>query len=262
MSKRQNPPPKADRKQKTSKKSGRKNKTPAHLAIAGRAKSILGKGTPFPIVEEYKLLRSSVSFAAAVGSDACKIVGLTSPMPSEGKSITCANLALAFAMTNARVLLVDCDLRCPVVASTFRVKSSPGISNLLAGTVPEGVGTIYSVTHNDVKIDVIASGDIPPNPSELLGSARAEEIFRMLAPDYDYIFVDLPPVGMVSDAVAASKWLSGIVMVIRAGETKRDEVRRSLDRLNIADANVLGFVLNGVPRGGGGKYSYKYSAYK
>jgi capsular exopolysaccharide synthesis family protein len=208
------------------------------------------------------MLRVAVSFAVAVYGGNCKIIGVTSPLSTEGKSITCINLALAFAMANFRVLIVDCDLRRPNIANLLDITSSLGISNVLAG-ICEKNEALCEITHDGVRLDVISSGDIPPNPSELLGSKIAEKVFGSLAKKYDYIFVDLPPVLPVSDAVAVSRRLSGLVMMIRAGQTKRDDVRRSLERLNLAGANVLGFVLNGVQRSGSKRYySGKYSGYE
>lgn len=214
---------------------------------------LIDKDTPFTTVEEYKMLRTAVTFAAAVDSGNCKVVGITSPMTSDGKSVTCMNLAVAFAMTNARVLLLDCDLRRPVIAQSFACAPSPGISNVIAGACPANAA-IRKVTQNGAEFDIIPSGDIPPNPSELLGSEKAKKIFAELAESYDYIFVDLPPVLVVSDPIVLSKLLSGMIIVVRAGRTKRSDLKGSLDRLKIADANVIGFVLNGVPRSGLRKY--------
>jgi capsular exopolysaccharide synthesis family protein len=224
---------------------------------AGNARHILTEATPFSVTEEYKMLRTAVSFAASVGSGSGKTVGVTSPLPSEGKSITCMNLAVAFAMTGAKVLLIDCDLRKPTVAQSLNRDSAPGISNILAGACgeKEALGQMDS---GGVRFDVIPSGDIPPNPSELLGSERAVKLFASLSGSYDYVFVDLPPVLPVSDTVAVSKWMSGLVMVVRSGQTKRDEVKHALERLRFADANVIGFVLNGAQHTGARKKHYAY----
>jgi capsular exopolysaccharide synthesis family protein len=229
-----------------------------HLPGASDARYVLGDKTPFATTEEYKMLRTSVSFAAAVELGGCKLVGVTSPLPSDGKSITCMNLAIAFAMTHLRVLLLDCDLRRPVVARTLGLLPSPGISNVLAGITPVGEAR-QCAESGGASFDVIPSGDIPPNPSELLGSSRARSLFETLAESYDYIFVDLPPLTLVSDAAALSKTLSGLVMVVRAGQTKRDDIRRSVELLKLAGANLFGFVLNGAtPAGSSGYYRYGY----
>ncbi|GHU50110.1 hypothetical protein FACS1894127_4830 [Clostridia bacterium] len=234
-------------------------------AVKVLSKSIINEETSFTTVEEYKMLRTAVSFAVAVSGGKCKVVGVTSPLSSDGKSVTCMNLAVAFAMMKSKVLILDCDLRRPVIAQSFRCPSSPGTSNVLAEACPLDE-SIRKITHNGVTFDIMPSGDIPPNPSELLGSAAAKALFEKLAKSYDYIFVDLPPVMVVSDALVLSKLLSGVILVVRSGQTKRDDVKRSLDRLRFVEANILGFVLNGMPRRGrrGGKkyhvgdYNYGY----
>jgi capsular exopolysaccharide synthesis family protein len=171
------------------------------------------------------------------------------------------NLAIAFAMTEAKVLLIDCDLRRPVIAQSFFRASSPGISNVLAG-ISEEDEALREVTYNGVYFHIIPSGDIPPNPSELLGSPRAENVFASLAEKYDYIFVDLPPIGVVSDALVLSKLLTGLIMVVRFGRTKRDDVKRALERINLAGADMLGFVLNDAKRTKNKRYyADKYSGY-
>ncbi|MDR0491827.1 MAG: CpsD/CapB family tyrosine-protein kinase [Oscillospiraceae bacterium] len=233
-----------------------KEKNSAAPPVETISGGLIDKNTPFTTVEEYKMLRTAVTFAAAVNSGKCKIIGITSPLTSDGKSVTCMNLAVTFAMTSAKVLLVDCDLRKPVIAQYFSFAPLPGISNVIAGTCPIKKA-LREVSHNGATFDVITSGDIPPNPSELLGSEKAEKLFAELAESYDYIFVDLPPTLVVSDPIVISKLLSGLIIVVRSGQTKRADVKRSLDKLKIADANVLGFVLNGIPRTGMRRY-YTY----
>ncbi|MDR2357072.1 MAG: CpsD/CapB family tyrosine-protein kinase [Oscillospiraceae bacterium] len=227
-----------------------------HLAGASESRNILGGKLPSAAAEEYKMLRTAVSFAAAVSGGGCKAIGVTSPLPSEGKSVTCVNLAITFALMDLRVLLLDCDMRRPVIARALNLQASPGVSNMLAGASAPG-DILQRVERGGAGFDVIVSGDIPPNPSELLGSARAGDVFGELARGYDYIFADLPPTALVSDAAALSKTLSGFVMVVRAGQTRRDDVRRSAELLKLAGANIFGFVLNGAPRADGKRY-YAY----
>ncbi|MDR0671561.1 MAG: CpsD/CapB family tyrosine-protein kinase, partial [Oscillospiraceae bacterium] len=145
---------------------------PENYGIRGERLRILNEKTPFALTEEYKMLRTSITFAASTGGDACKIIGVTSPLHSEGKSITCLNLAIAFALTQTRVLLLDCDLRKPNVAPLLSIPAAPGVSNVLANMC--GLSkALCKLRRDDIRLDVIPSGDIPPNPSELLGSARA-----------------------------------------------------------------------------------------
>ncbi|KAF5052538.1 Tyrosine-protein kinase YwqD [anaerobic digester metagenome] len=219
---------------------------------------ILGKKTPFSIVEELKTLRTNIQFSTT--SEGCKVIGVTSSDAGEGKSITALNLAITFAETQSRVLLIDCDLRKPKVSRLLKVKAVPGLSNVLVNmnSVQEAIQTVQLET---TSIDVLLSGDIPPNPSELLGSRKMKELIESLSNRYDYILVDTPPVGVVTDAVIVSSLFTGMIFVIRASRTQQDAVHSALSQLKFAGANVLGFVLNGVNAKGNRRYS-SYRSYK
>jgi succinoglycan biosynthesis transport protein ExoP len=112
-------------------------------------------------------------------------------------------------------------------------------------------------------LDVILSGKIPPNPSELLGSKKMQEVLEMLKTRYDYILIDTPPVNVVSDALELSKLLSGVILVVRSGISKKEPVKRAIERLRFVDANILGFILNAVPNTKSGCYEsyYSYAGY-
>jgi len=215
---------------------------------------IISDNTAFSIKEEYKTLRTNIMFS--IPSEGCKVIGITSAGPMEGKSINCLNLAITFAQTNARVLLIDCDLRLPRQARLAGMDSIPGISNILVG-----MNNIDESIHktNFFGLDMILSGDIPPNPSELLGSENMGKIINELSQNYDYIFVDLPPINVVADAVAMSKYLSGIVLVVRAIISQRDSVIKAINQLELVDAKIIGILLNGVKNKTGfyGKYKTK-----
>ena len=217
---------------------------------------ILNGKTPFPITEEYKTLRTNIMFS--IPAEGCKMVGITSAQSMDGKSINCLNLAITVAQTNARVLLVDADLRLPKIARLLDMDAIPGISNVLVGlsSLKESVkASAYP------GLDVLLSGDIPPNPSELLGSETMSKLLAELGKSYDYIFFDMPPVNVVSDAVAMSKYLSGVVLVVRAGMSDRENVTKAINQLEFVDATILGIVLNGVQPGTGRKYG-KYRKYR
>jgi capsular exopolysaccharide synthesis family protein len=234
-------------------------------AIEIDRKYILNDNTLFSTTEEYKTLRTNIIFS--LPENECKVVGVISSNIAEGKSINCLNLAIAFAQTSAKVLILDCDLRLPRCSRLLNIKATPGISNILAG-MNKIEDAIQTVSHYG--IDALMSGDIPPNPSELLGSARMGKLLDELKKDYDYIFVDLPPVGVVSDALAISKFLSGVVLVVRAGITTRDEVIDMVHRLEFVECNILGMILNDVTSGGRKRkkvydkryaYGYEYSTH-
>lgn len=202
---------------------------------------IINEKTAFSITEEYKTLRTNIMFS--IPSDGCKIIGISSAEPMEGKSINCLNLAITFAQTNTRVLLIDCDLRLPKQASLVAMEAIPGISNVLVGmsTIKEAIQkTSYT------SLDVMLSGDIPPNPSELLGSESMKKVINELSQNYDYIFMDLPPINVVADAAVVSKYLSGVVLVVRAIVSKRDNVVKAINQLELSGTKIIGIVLNGV----------------
>lgn len=236
----------------------RRTKAPVE-SLRKERRHLLTDESPFSTIEEYKALRTNLMFSTTQAG--CKIIGVTSANALEGKSITCLNLAISFAQTNAKVLVIDCDLRKPKQARLLMVGSSPGISNVLVNlnTVEE---TIKPVSVGKADFDILPSGDIPPNPSELLGSARMRELFDELADRYDYIFIDTPPINVVSDASVLSKLLTGVIMVVRAGSTERGAVQMALEQLGFVGANILGFVLNGVSSDLPGAYksygNYRY----
>ena len=217
------------------------SKRHAHSSILNDRNFIINDNTAFSIKEEYKTLRTNIMFS--IPSDGCKIIGVSSAEPMEGKSINCLNLAITFAQINKRVLLIDCDLRLPKQASLLNLDAIPGISNVLVGmnTICEAV---QKTSYPD--LDVILSGDIPPNPSELLGSENMGKILLELSQSYDYVLVDLPPINIVSDTAAISKYLSAVILVVRATVSKRDNVKKAINQLELAGINIIGIVLNGV----------------
>lgn len=219
--------------------------------------NVLSSNSPFSTIEEYKALRTNINFC--IPSDGCRIISITSAESGEGKSITCLNLALAVAETTARVLIIDGDLRLPWISRLLNISASPGLSNVLVNfNTPDEV--IHNI--NNSTADVILSGDIPPNPSELLASEKMRLLLDDLSRKYDYIFIDSPPVNLVSDAVILSKWLTGILFVVRAGLSDKGSVKNAVNKLTFVRANILGFVLNGVAtvRSGYGRYfsNYRY----
>lgn len=224
---------------------------------------LLTPKSEFFIREAYKTLRSNVSFSLAE-KDGCKVIAVTSPMQGEGKSITALNLAISYTMADYKVLLIDCDLRRPQQARLLKLSSRVGLSNLIMK--PELLSS--AILHTEIQgLDVIISGDIPPNPSELLGSQRMQNLLEGLRETYDFIILDTPPVNMVTDAVVLAPRSEGVLLVVRANHSERGSVLYATDQLQYAKAKILGFVLNGLEMGntqyGGKKYRYRnYSRYK
>lgn len=198
---------------------------------------IISKEVPFAIEEAYKSLRTNLIFT--LPEENCKVIEITSSMQKEGKSITAVNLAISLSKNGSRVVLVDCDLRLPTVARKLRIEQKPGLTNLLFGmNKMEDV-----INHHSSGVDVIPAGDLPPNPSEVLGSQNMKKAIDRLAEDYDYVILDTPPVGVVSDAVILSQYASGVMLVVRTGRTTLENVKDAVDTLKLANANILGFVM-------------------
>ena len=213
-------------------RSRRHNAPDAAAIMEVERKNILSEQSDFFIRESYKTLRTNVTFSLA-DETACKVLIVTSAMQSEGKSITAINLAISYAEMNQRVLLVDCDLRRPKLARLLSMKGKVGLSNLLIQ--PELLGK--AVRDSGVQnLDVILAGDVPPNPSELLGSSRMEKLIESLRENYDYIILDAPPVNMVTDACVLVPQSSGVLFVVRAGLSERGSVLRAVEQLERSHA--------------------------
>ncbi|MEG1931432.1 MAG: CpsD/CapB family tyrosine-protein kinase [Anaerovorax sp.] len=202
---------------------------------------VLTEGSPFQIKEAYKALRTNILFSLSI--DTCKKILVTSAQPSDGKSINCVNLAISFAQTGARVLILDGDLRRPNVARILNTHGGDGISNVLVNLAKlEDV-----IQHTQYQgLDVIFSGDIPPNPAELIGTQKMAEILEELSGRYDYLFIDAPPVNAVTDASILSKYVDGVVLVVRQNYTEKKNVEEAIKQLTFAGAKLLGFVFNAV----------------
>lgn len=218
--------------------------------------NLLSNNSSFYVREAYKTLRANVRFSAP-GSE-CKRLCITSSIAGEGKSITALNLALSFAEAGQKVLLIDADLRRPTMARLMIENGAPGLSNILAGLCSEEEAIRQQLHPN---LDLLFSGEIPPNPSELLGSARMEQLMSHLSERYDYILVDTPPITIVSDACIVASGMDGVLFVVRQDHSNRDAVGRGVNQLKIAGAKLLGFVLNGAKEQPGGYYHYRSEKY-
>lgn len=224
-------------------------------------KYLLSAKDDFFLTEAYKTLRTNVMFSLT-GEGACKVITVTSSLQSEGKSITACNLGLSFAAADKRVLIIDCDMRKPKIARLLQLNAPNGLSNVLME--PQLLNDSV-LQYQETKMHVLLAGNIPPNPSELLGSKRMEKLLEELKRHYDYIILDSPPINMVTDAVILANQTDGVLFVVRAGHAERGGVMHAVDQLEYAHAKILGFVLNGVTVEGGGygKYSrYGYGKYK
>ena len=192
-----------------------------------------------PIAEQYRTLRTNLEFSSV--DHPLKSILVTSSSPSEGKSMTTANLAVVYAQQGLKVLLIDADLRKPTVHYTFRLDNLRGLSNILVNeaTIED---TAYSTGIGN--LDVISSGPIPPNPSELLGSKRMEGLIQEASSSYDLIIFDTPPVLAVTDAQILGNVVDGTILVVRSGQTEYELAIKAKEALEPARAKLLGTVLN------------------
>jgi capsular exopolysaccharide synthesis family protein len=211
-----------------------------------------------PVAESYRSLRTNLAFTRA--RTELRTLMLTSPGPADGKSTTVANLAITFAQQGQRTLLVDGDLRRAVIDKTFATPRSPGLTDVLVSNVPLSTAVVATEVPN---LFVLPSGQLPPNPSELLGSPRMREVIADARSEFDMVLFDSPPLLAVTDAAVLSSMIDGVVLIIRNQKTARAGAARALAQLRAVRAPVLGAVLNDVRAGGGyyGGYGYYYYAY-
>nr|WP_317331735.1 CpsD/CapB family tyrosine-protein kinase [uncultured Romboutsia sp.] len=207
-----------------------------------------------PISEAYRGIRTSIEFSNL--DKELKIINVTSSTQNEGKSTVMANLAVSFANLDKKVLIMEGDLRNPSVHRMFNISNINGLTDILLGNK----SFTESVYCTDVKnLHVLTCGPIPPNPSEMLSSKRIREFLESVRDYYDYIFIDAPPIGIVTDAGIISTYTDGCIFVVGAGEADIEMAKVSKERLEKVGANILGVVLNKFEASGAnGYYNYYY----
>ena len=206
--------------------------------------------------EAFRKLRTNLQFLTV--DNPPRVIVITSASPTEGKSTAAINIALALAEADQNVVLVDGDLRRPRIAKYLDVLGSVGMSNVLSGAAPL---TEVLQTTKYPQLTVLAAGPTPPNPSELLGSRTAEKMFGELRTQFDYVIIDSAPLLAVTDGAVLAAHADGALVIVRAGKTKRDQLRHATGILNDVGATVLGGVLTMMPTRGSGVYSYNYYYY-
>ena len=221
-----------------------------------RQRNMLCEGVSFAAAEAYKLLRTNLLFSLPEKN--CQVIGVTSSVRGEGKSTTSINLAYSIAQSGKRVLLIDADMRLPSVATKLELKSAPGLSNLIAGLCGESHCMRQSQQMENWYI--LPAGDIPPNPSELLGSERMHTLLQHYEEIFDVVILDLPPVNIVADALVISKWTDGLIGVVRQNYTDRRALADCMYQVEKLGSHFLGFVMTDAAVGQSGYKSYgKYS---
>jgi protein-tyrosine kinase len=205
------------------------------------------------ISEQYRAIRTNIEFSSA--DTLLKVIMVTSANMSEGKSTTVSNLAVSFAQQGKKVLLIDADMRKPTVHYIFNQKNSNGLSSIL--TRHSTLGESILSTHVQ-GLDIITSGIIPPNPSELLGSNTMKELLEALRTAYDIILIDTPPILPVTDAKVLSAVADGIILVLKSGSTEVEDVKKVKILLESVSTKVIGTVLNQKKVKQSQEYYYSY----
>lgn len=203
------------------------------------------------VAENYRVLRTNIQYSSF--DVEVKTIVITSSEPAEGKSTTAGNLALSFAQAEKSTIIVDCDLRKPSLHKKFKISNISGLSDVLIGKEKLEV----SIHKHNSKLDILTSGKIPPNPSEMLGSKAMGRLIEVLKENYDVVILDTAPLQAVTDAQILSTKADGVILVVRADSTKKESVLQAKSLLEKVGANILGTVLNGVENSRK-KYYYYY----
>lgn len=209
-----------------------------------------------PRSEAFRQLRTNLQFVDV--DRPRKVIVVTSSVPTEGKTTTLANLAIALASTGQRVLVIEADLRRPKLSDTLGVERAVGLTSVLSGRV----GVVQAIQQWSGGVDVLASGSLPPNPSELLSSHQMRSLLTELRGYYDTILVDTPPLLPVTDAAAVAPSTDGVLLVCRFKETTSDQVVRSVEALAAVSVDVLGTIFTMVPSSGPRAYAQYNSYYR
>ncbi|HQZ82912.1 MAG TPA: polysaccharide biosynthesis tyrosine autokinase [Pyrinomonadaceae bacterium] len=211
------------------------------------------------LAEAYRQLRTSILLSTA--GHAPKSLLITSSLPSEGKTTTATNTAISLAQTGANVLIIDADMRRPRLHSVFGISNADGLSTILANELSDA--EILNIISQDEssKLHLLTSGPVPPNPAELIGSEQMAKLLKMLQGHFTHVVVDSPPIASFTDGVLIASMVDGVVLVVNAGKSSRQVVKRSRQLLQDVGAKILGVVLNNVNLRAQDNYYYYQSYY-
>ena len=218
---------------------------------------LISETTPFAYEEAFNTLRTNILFCA--NNEKCPVFGITSPLANSGKSVITSNLSLVFSNLGKKVLLIDCDLRNHTIDKIFDLNVESGLSRFLS----QADVSLSESLVKDVRpgLDVLPCGKIPPNPAELLSSAKMKQLLDMARETYDYIFLDFPPILEVSDAATLSQSVTGYVMLARAGVTDTGALKKAVSAIEMLGAKIVGVVINGSNLKNGYYYKKSYRRY-
>lgn len=225
--------------------------------------TLIGPDIAFSAAEAYKLLRTKLQFSFADADEGgCRVIGVSSALAGEGKSLTSANLAYTLSELGKKVLLIDCDMRLPTLAKKMGLQGQRGLSAYLAGQHKLDELIQYcGIKGHEKDFHVITAGQVPPNPVELLGSRKMVHALQMLRKYYDYVILDFPPVGEVSDAVTVSREMDGILLVVHQNHCDRVVLTDAVSQFEFVGAKILGVIYNGAADRPG-KYGQKKYYYR
>ena len=235
------------------------------LTVLGSIEELRGKGKNIdtyvidnllsPLAESYRLIRSALLLSTA--DHPPKVVLITSMSKSEGKTATGINLARLISQDKKSVVIIDCDLRRPRMHSLLGMANEVGLSSYLAGHTD--ACTVLQIPGEEISL--VPSGPIPPDPSELLGSAKMQSLISELLAEFDFVLLDSPPVGAVTDSLTLSQYVDGTILVVKAGSTTNEMFESGVRKMRDINARILGVVVNRVKALEQDSYQYGYSAY-
>ncbi len=234
----------------------KKNKNQSNESLRNGVQLITAVHPKSPISEQFRTLRTNINFMAI--DHPIKTLALTSASVSEGKSTVTDNLAIVWAQTGQRVLLVDADFRRPTLHQTFEIDNHRGLTSVLTSRA-KTVDLNEIVQPSGIEnLSLLPSGPTPPNPAELLSSQRMKDFLKAVRERYDMVIVDVPPMLEVTDTQVIAHNLDAVVLVVKQGQTQKMGAKRAVELLKIAHANLLGYVMNDVVSEGDGGYGYGY----
>lgn len=216
---------------------------------------LLTASSTFAVKEAYNSIRTNLLFTQQ--GEKCPIFVVTSPTANNGKTINSANLAINFAQMGKKTLVIDADMRNPSLHKLFSLSSRNGLSEILAGLTDN-----ITVTKTDIEnLSVLTSGKIPPNPTELLSSPRMDKLLDFVKEHYDCVFIDTPPINIVTDATVFAQKATGYILIVKTDTTNVPELKTTVSTLQGINASILGFILNDANSEKKKYYSYyrKYS---
>lgn len=240
---------------------GNKHRSTQRKSTSGHTQPpvLFGKNISFAASEAYKLLRTKLQFSFA-DEGASRVIGLSSALSGEGKSLSAVNLAYTLSQLEKKVILIDCDMRRPTLSEKMGIRKLPGLSGYLTGqhTLEEMIQNC-NIKNEETAFQVVTAGQNPPNPIELLSSDKMTKFLKQLRNKYDYIILDLPPVGEVSDAMAVAKETDGMLLVVRQNYCDRVMLKEAVRQFQFINTKILGVVYNCASESSGryGKGYYK-----